>query len=109
MVGCVITIQATGAGYAVKLEGKGRVVVCFFGEGAASEGDFHAGTIAPQRLRVRSPISVISPAGLNFAATLDTPVIFVCRNNGYAISTPSAEQYRGDGIASRGIAYGEHH
>jgi 2-oxoisovalerate dehydrogenase E1 component alpha subunit len=45
-------------------------------------------------------------AALNFAATLDCPVIFVCRNNGYAISTPVAEQYRGDGIASRGISYG---
>jgi len=33
-------------------------------------------------------------------------VVFVCRNNKYAISTPTSEQYRGDGIASRGIAYG---
>jgi 2-oxoisovalerate dehydrogenase E1 component alpha subunit len=33
-------------------------------------------------------------------------VIFICRNNGYAISTPTLEQYRGDGIASRGIGYG---
>jgi len=35
--------QAAGAAYACKLEGKGRVVACYFGEGAASEGDFHAG------------------------------------------------------------------
>ncbi|KAJ2217629.1 hypothetical protein IW143_003388 [Coemansia sp. RSA 520] len=40
------------------------------------------------------------------AATLGCPVIYYCRNNGYAISTPSIEQYRGDGIASRGIGYG---
>ena len=33
-------------------------------------------------------------------------MIFICRNNGYAISTPTLEQYRGDGIASRGIGYG---
>jgi 2-oxoisovalerate dehydrogenase E1 component alpha subunit len=33
-------------------------------------------------------------------------VVFICRNNGYAISTPTLEQYRGDGIASRGIGYG---
>jgi len=33
-------------------------------------------------------------------------VIFICRNNGYAISTPTLEQYRGDGIASRGTGYG---
>lgn len=78
--------QASGAAYALKLEGKGRAVVCFFGDGAASEGDFHA--------------------ALNFAATLEVPVVFVCRNNGYAISTPIREQYRGDGIAGRGIAYG---
>lgn len=33
-------------------------------------------------------------------------MIFICRNNGYAISTPTLEQYRGDGIASRGTGYG---
>ena len=43
-ISLVCWIQASGAGYAVKLEGKGRAVFCFFGEGAASEGDFHAGT-----------------------------------------------------------------
>jgi 2-oxoisovalerate dehydrogenase E1 component alpha subunit len=37
---------------------------------------------------------------------LNCPVIFFCRNNGYAISTPSQEQFAGDGIASRGIGYG---
>jgi len=78
--------QAVGAGYKLKLEGEGRLAVCYFGDGAASEGDFH-------------------PA-LNFAATLDVPVIFVCRNNGYAISTPVKEQYRGDGIVSRAAGYG---
>ncbi|KAF2901018.1 hypothetical protein ILUMI_05158 [Ignelater luminosus] len=76
--------QAAGAAYALK--GKNRVVICYFGEGAASEGDAHA--------------------ALNFAATLDCPVIFFCRNNGYAISTPANEQYRGDGIGGRGPGYG---
>lgn len=33
-------------------------------------------------------------------------MVFICRNNGYAISTPTLEQYRGDGIASRGVGYG---
>jgi len=42
---------------------------------------------------------------LNFAATLECPVIFFCRNNGYAISTPIREQYRGDGIAARGVRF----
>lgn len=63
-----------------------RIVACYFGEGAASEGDFHA--------------------ALNIAATRSCPVVFICRNNGYAISTPTLEQYRGDGIASRGLGYG---
>lgn len=53
-------------------------MICYFGEGAASEGDAHA--------------------GFNFSATLECPIIFFCRNNGYAISTPTNEQYRGDGI-----------
>ena len=78
--------QAAGAAYACKLEGKGRVVCCYFGEGAASEGDFH-------------------PA-FNMSATLECPVLFFCRNNGYAISTPTHEQYRGDGIAGRAHGYG---
>ena len=58
-----------------QLEGKRAVAAAYFGEGAASEGDFHA--------------------ALNFAATLGAPVVFICRNNGYAISTPATEQYRG--------------
>ncbi|KAJ2760719.1 hypothetical protein IWQ57_006231 [Coemansia nantahalensis] len=78
--------QAAGAAYALRREGNKQCAICYFGEGAASEGDFHA--------------------GLNMAATLGCPVIFYCRNNGYAISTPAVEQYRGDGIASRGIGYG---
>ena len=45
-------------------------------------------------------------AGFNFAATLDCPVVFFCRNNGYAISTPTHDQYRGDGIVSRAAGYG---
>lgn len=78
--------QATGAAYAFKRENSGRCVICYFGDGAASEGDFH-------------------PA-LNFASTRDCPVIFFCRNNGYAISTPIKDQYRGDGIAPRAVGYG---
>jgi 2-oxoisovalerate dehydrogenase E1 component alpha subunit len=85
--------QAAGAAYALKVQHlqnqetvPPRIVACYFGEGAASEGDFHA--------------------ALNIAATRNCPVVFVCRNNGYAISTPTLEQYRGDGIASRGVGYG---
>ncbi|KAL1594488.1 hypothetical protein SLS60_010248 [Paraconiothyrium brasiliense] len=84
--------HAAGAAYALKLQNQQnpdvepRVAVTYFGEGAASEGDFHA--------------------ALNIAATRQAPCIFICRNNGYAISTPTSDQYRGDGIASRGAGYG---
>lgn len=57
--------HAVGAGYALKLSGKKNVSICYFGDGAASEGDFHA--------------------ALMLASTRDVPIIFVCRNNGYAI------------------------
>lgn len=79
--------QATGYAYGQKMDKTGTCTICYFGEGAASEGDFHA--------------------GLNMASVYKVPVIFFCRNNGYAISTPSqGEQYGGDGIAPRGVAYG---
>jgi 2-oxoisovalerate dehydrogenase E1 component alpha subunit len=41
-------------------------------------------------------------AAFNFANVFDVPLIFFCRNNGYAISTPVKDQYRGDGVAARG-------
>ena len=78
--------QASGYAYGQKMAGLDAVTICYFGEGAASEGDFHA--------------------GMNMAAVLNCPAIFFCRNNGYAISTPSEEQFKGDGIASRGLGYG---
>jgi len=80
--------QAVGSAYAFKRAQNEKVVICYFGEGAASEGDAHA--------------------AFNFSATLECPILFFCRNNGYAISTPVSEQYRGDGIAARGPAYGMH-
>jgi 2-oxoisovalerate dehydrogenase E1 component alpha subunit len=83
---CTQLPQASGAGYKYRINGEDKVAVTYFGEGAASEGDFH-------------------PA-LNFAATLRCQTMFVCRNNMYAISTPIDDQYAGDGIAARGIAYG---
>lgn len=78
--------QAAGSAYALKRAGEKRVVICYFGEGAASEGDAHA--------------------AFNFASTLNCPVIWFCRNNGFAISTPIEDQYSGDGIASRAPGYG---
>ncbi|KAK6631727.1 hypothetical protein RUM43_013791 [Polyplax serrata] len=78
--------QAVGAAYTYKMSKKDACVITYFGEGAASEGDAHA--------------------AFNFAATLNCPVIFFCRNNCYAISTPCYEQYSGDGIAGRSVGYG---
>ncbi|EFX05893.1 2-oxoisovalerate dehydrogenase complex alpha [Grosmannia clavigera kw1407] len=84
--------HAAGAAYAIKIQrmqnpaAPPKIAAVYFGEGAASEGDFHA--------------------ALNIAATRSCPVVFICRNNGYSISTPALEQYRGDGIASRGLGYG---
>lgn len=78
--------QAAGYAYGQKLQGIDALTMCYFGEGAASEGDFHA--------------------GLNMAAVLKAPTIFYCRNNGYAISTSTEEQFAGDGIAPRGVGYG---
>lgn len=89
--------QATGYAYGQKIKhidaktgelnsAIDNITICYFGEGAASEGDFHA--------------------GLNMAAVHKSPVIFFARNNGYAISTPADEQFKGDGIACRGVGYG---
>ena len=83
---CTQVPQAAGYAYGQKLQGLDACTICYIGEGAASEGDFHA--------------------GLNMAAVHNAPVIFFVRNNGYAISTPSTEQYAGNGIAPRGVGYG---
>lgn len=71
--------HAAGCAYAMKLQNEKKVAVVYFGEGASSEGDFHV--------------------GLNFAAVRKAPVIFFCRNNGYAISTPASRQFASDGVA----------
>ena len=80
--------QAVGYAYGQKLAGDNHCTITYFGEGAASEGDFHA--------------------ALNMAAVLKVPVIFLCRNNGYAISTPSIEQFAADGVAPRAFGYRMH-
>lgn len=78
--------HAAGCGYAMKYLNEPNVAIVYFGEGAASEGDFHC--------------------GLNFAAVRKVPTIFFCRNNGYAISTPARYQYASDGIAPQGPGHG---
>lgn len=78
--------HAAGCAYAMKVQKEKKIAICYFGEGATSEGDFHA--------------------GMNFAAVRKVPAIFFCRNNGYAISTPCSRQFACQGIASKGIGYG---
>jgi pyruvate dehydrogenase E1 component alpha subunit len=77
---------AAGVALAMKQEGMDRVAVTWFGEGAASRGDFHE--------------------GVNLAAVLCVPVVFVCNNNRYAYSTPVERQTRAPNIAVRAAGYG---
>nr|GEU57200.1 dehydrogenase, E1 component, Thiamine diphosphate-binding fold protein [Tanacetum cinerariifolium] len=78
--------QAVGVAYSLKMDKKDSCVVAYLGDGSSSEGDFHA--------------------ALNFAAVLDAPVVFICHNNGWAISTPVTDQFRSDGVVVKGQAYG---
>jgi 2-oxoisovalerate dehydrogenase E1 component len=78
--------HAAGLAYASKLAKDERVVVSFFGEGATSKGDFHE--------------------ALNFAGIHRLPMVFVCENNGYAISVPMASESAVDDVALRAHAYG---
>ncbi|MBX3373630.1 MAG: pyruvate dehydrogenase (acetyl-transferring) E1 component subunit alpha [Phycisphaeraceae bacterium] len=79
-------LHAAGLAWAEKLRKTGAIACTFFGDGATSEGDFHEAA--------------------NFAANLDLPVIFVCQNNGWAISVPSRIQSSAPTFAQRGLAYG---
>lgn len=78
--------HAVGAAYSLKMDRRNACVITYFGDGGSSEGDFHA--------------------ALNFAAVREVPVIFFCRNNGWAISTPTSDQFRSDGVVVRGLGYG---
>jgi 2-oxoisovalerate dehydrogenase E1 component len=77
---------ADGMALAHKLRNEHKVAVVFTGEGGTSEGDFHE--------------------ALNLAAVWELPVIFVIENNGYALSTPTHEQYRCETLAERARGYG---
>ncbi|WP_438486739.1 thiamine pyrophosphate-dependent dehydrogenase E1 component subunit alpha [Streptomyces sp. S186] len=78
---------ATGAAWALAKRGTDRVVATFFGDGAAEEGVFHE--------------------SLNFAAVHRIPVVYVCENNAYSISSPlAARQPTGVRIADRARGYG---
>ncbi|MFS0735937.1 thiamine pyrophosphate-dependent dehydrogenase E1 component subunit alpha [Sphingomonas sp. 1P06PA] len=76
---------AAGAALGSKLKGDGRVALCFFGDGATGEGAFHE--------------------GMNLAAVWKLPAIFVCENNGYAVSTPAVTHVPVKDVADRAKAY----
>lgn len=78
--------HAAGISYAIKYRKEGKVVLCYFGDGATSEGDFHE--------------------GLNFAGTMRTPAVFVCQNNQWAISVPRKLQTASPTLAQKACAYG---
>jgi pyruvate dehydrogenase E1 component alpha subunit len=78
--------HAVGLAWAAKYRRTDEVAMVFFGDGATSEGDFHE--------------------GMNFAAVLQVPVIFVCQNNQWAISIPLSRQTRAKTLAQKAVAYG---
>lgn len=78
--------HATGMAWASKLMGEDKAFVCHFGDGATSQGDFHE--------------------GLNFAGVFDTPTVFVCNNNQWAISVPNERQTAAETFAQKAVAYG---
>jgi len=79
-------LHAVGLAWAAKYRQTDNVAMAFFGDGATSEGDFHE--------------------GLNFAGVFQTPAIFVCQNNHWAISHPRAKQSRSKTLAQKALAYG---
>lgn len=77
--------HAAGAAWAEKQKGTKNAAICYFGDGATSEGDFHE--------------------GLNFASVFKSPVVFFNQNNQYAISVPITKQMNSKTIAQKGLAY----
>jgi len=80
------TLHAMGIGWAMKLRGDNHAVLCFCGDGATSEGDFHE--------------------ALNFAGVYRLPIVFLVANNHWAISRPRDKQTASETIAQKAIAYG---
>ncbi|HKX45136.1 MAG TPA: thiamine pyrophosphate-dependent dehydrogenase E1 component subunit alpha [Planctomycetota bacterium] len=78
--------QAVGAAYALQQRNEDAAVLCSFGDGGTSSLGFHS--------------------GLNFAGVWKSPVVFLCQNNGYAISCPADQQTASEGYAIKGVAYG---
>lgn len=80
------TLHATGIAWAFKLRKEPRAVLCFFGDGATSTGDFHE--------------------AMNFASVQQVPCVFCCINNQWAISVPCCKQSASATFAQKALAYG---
>ena len=78
--------QSVGFALAAKMQGDGCVTLVYFGDGASSQGETHE--------------------AMNFAGIHKLPVIFVCENNGYAISVPQSMQMAIGDVANRAEGYG---
>ncbi len=78
--------HAAGLAWGKKLRGEDVVAMAFFGDGATSEGEFHE--------------------GVNLAAVMEAPAVFVCNNNQWAISTPLEAQTRAETLADKAKGYG---
>jgi len=78
--------HTTGLALASKFRDDDAVACAYFGDGATSEGDFHE--------------------GLNMAGVFDVPAVFVCNNNGWAISVPRERQTASPTLAGKATAYG---
>jgi len=78
--------HACGAAWAAKIKGDDTRFLAFFGEGSSSRGEFHS--------------------ALNFAGVHKPPVVFLCENNGWAVTTPTSLQTASTTFAEKGDAYG---
>src|SRR6202521_3653215 len=78
--------QAVGAAMAARIKGDRTVVAAYMGDGATSSADFHV--------------------AMNFAGVFKPPVVFICQNNHWAISVPTARQTASESIAIKAQAYG---
>ena len=78
--------HAAGLAWGLRLRGEQSCAVCYFGDGATSEGAFHEGA--------------------NFAAVMDAPLVLLCNNNQWAISTPLDAQTRAATLADKALGYG---
>jgi pyruvate dehydrogenase E1 component alpha subunit len=78
--------HAVGFAWGKRLRGETTCALAFFGDGATSEGAFHEGA--------------------NFAAVMQAPVVLLCNNNQWAISTPLSAQTKAGTLADKAVGYG---